>query len=212
MAAPNPPCIYVLAGPNGGGKSSIMGAMMLQAGADYFNPDLEARIQSEQIGISREEANSIAWRRGRDLLQRVIRERKTFAFETTLGGKTITSSLQEALSAGLEVRIWYVCLATPELHIERVRSRVAQGGHTIPEDRIRARFDRSRKNLVRLLPKVTELRIFDNSIEADPRSGKKPRPKLILHLRKGLIVSVCDPTETPEWAKPIVAAAMRLRP
>ena len=62
------PCICVLAGPNGGGKSSILGAMMLEAGPDYFNPDIEAtRIQAENPRISREEANSIAWRLGRDL-------------------------------------------------------------------------------------------------------------------------------------------------
>jgi len=83
-AAPAP-CLYVLAGTNGAGKSSIGGAMFLQAGVEYFNPDQAARlILARNQGLSQTEANSAAWHRGRHLLERAIAERKTFAFETTL--------------------------------------------------------------------------------------------------------------------------------
>jgi predicted ABC-type ATPase len=188
-----------------------MGAMVLASGADYYNPDSEAtRIQKTTPGISRETANSIAWNQGRDLLDQVIRERKTFAFETTLGGATIASLLAKALANGLEVRIWFVSLSTPELHIARVRSRVARGGHDIPEDKIRERFDRSRQNLIQLLPGLTELRLFDNSIEGDPAKGIAPSPKLILHFRLGKIITACAPHQTPDWAKAIVEVATRL--
>lgn len=204
-------CIYVLAGSNGAGKSSILGAMMLEAGADYFNPDLEARrVRSANPGISQEEANGIAWRLGRDLLERAIREQKTFALETTLGGTTIASLLESALSDGLEVRVWFVGLATPELHIARVRSRVARGGHDIPDAKIRERFDRSRQNLIRLLPLLTELRLFDNSTEADLEGGVPPQPKLILHFRKRKIIEACEVLKVPDWAKPVVEMARRI--
>ena len=96
----------------------------------------------------------------------------TFAFETTLGGKTITALLERALGAGGEVRIWYVGLSTPELHLARVRARVARGGHDIPEAQIRARYDASRLNLIRMLPHLTELRVYDNSVEAVPQHGR----------------------------------------
>jgi predicted ABC-type ATPase len=209
-AASRKPCIYVLAGPNGAGKSSILGAMMLEARGDYFNPDVVAtRLQTAHPHFSREEVNSIAWNFGRDLLERVIRGRQNFAFETTLGGKTITSLLDRAVSAGLQVRLWFVCLATPELHIQRVRARVLLGGHDIPEQRIRERYERSRENLLRLLPKLTELRLYDNSFEAALRRHVAPRPKLVLHCRAGRIVSSCPPAETPGWAKPIVEVAIR---
>ena len=209
-AASPTPCIYVLAGPNGGGKSSIMGALMLQSGADYFNPDLEAkRLQKQHPHLSRQEANSTAWNMGRDLLERVIQERKTFAFETTLGGSTIASLHARALEQGLEVRMWFVCLATPELHIERVRARVVRGGHDIPEQKIRERYRRSRENLLRLLPKLTELRLYDNSFEADFAKQIAPQPRAVLHFRAGKIVSSCAP-DTPDWAKPIVEVAIRL--
>jgi predicted ABC-type ATPase len=117
--------------------------------------------------------------------------------------------LQEALASGLEVRIWYVGLATPELHVARVRSRVARGGHNIPEETIRERYHRSRLNLIRLIPQLTELRVYDNSIEADPHTGALPQPTLILHVDEGRIVNSCDLATAPEWAKPILLTALK---
>lgn len=205
------PCLYVLAGTNGAGKSSLGGAMFRESGADYFNPDEAAlRLRSANPGMAQEEANSAAWRQGKRLLERAISERLNFAFETTLGGHTIAGLLRQALSEKIEVRIWYVGLATPELHIARVRSRVAAGGHDIPEARIRERYEKSVLNLVDLMPKLTELRVFDNSEEGDPRRGLAPRPRLLLHMNHGKIVDSCELTRTPEWAKPILVTAMKL--
>lgn len=210
--APPVSCIYVLAGTNGAGKSSIGGAMLLERGVEYFNPDeAAARIRSANPGIAVEEANSAAWRQGRRLLERAIAERLSFAFETTLGGRTIAALLASALSAGLDVRIWYVGLSSPELHIARVRSRVARGGHDIPDAIIRERYDRSRLNLIELMLKLTELRVYDNSREADPHAGLAPEPALILHLARGRIVSSCELSDTPDWAKPILQAAIGSR-
>jgi predicted ABC-type ATPase len=205
------PCIYVLAGTNGAGKSSIGGAMILEAGSTYFNPDEAARrIRSENPHISQEQANSEAWSQGKRLLERAIAERLDYAFETTLGGNTITGLLRKALSENIEVRIWYVGLQGPELHIERVRARVASGGHDIPEAKIRERYNGSRLNLIDLLPKLTELRVYDNSEDGDPRTGAPPKPKLLLHLVRGKIVGPDNLTLTPEWARPILTEAMKL--
>src|SRR5262249_11946900 len=146
-AAPTP-CIYVLAGTNGAGKSSIGGAMFLRAGVDYFNPDHAARlILATHPGLTQTDANSAAWHQVRRLLERAIAEGKTFAFETTLGGTTITTLLERALASARAVRVWYVGVNGPELHIARVRARVARGGHDIPAEQVRVRYDRSRFNL-----------------------------------------------------------------
>lgn len=204
------PCIYVLAGTNGAGKSSIGGAMLLEEGVEYFNPDEAARlIVSANPGTTQEKANSAAWHEGRRLLERAIAERGDFAFETTIGGHTITALLDQALADGSDVRIWFAGLKSPGLHIARVRSRVARGGHDIPEATIRDRYNRSRLNLIRLLPKLTELRVYDNSEEADPFTGIAPAPLLILHVARGTIIRSCKLALTPDWAKPIVAAAMK---
>ena len=203
--------IFVLAGTNGAGKSSLAGAMFRRSGADYFNPDeATARILAANPGISTAEANSAAWHQGKRLLERAIAERLDFAFETTLGGHTISALLRKALAAGIEVRIWFVGLSSPELHIARVRSRVARGGHDIPDAKIRERYDQSRINLIELMPRLTELRVFDNSVEADPHAGRAPRPTLVLHLAKGKIVKMVNLAETPQWARALVAAAVKI--
>lgn len=202
--------VYVLAGTNGAGKSSIAGAMLLRQRVEYFNPDEAARrILAANPGISQTRANGAAWHEGKRLLERAIAERLDFVFETTLGGRTITGLLERAASLGIEVRMWYVGLSSPEHHIARVRARVAKGGHDIPESRIRERYHASRLNLIRLLPSLSELWVYDNSEEADPDAGMAPEPKLVVHIRRGAIVGPRDLSRTPDWAKAIVAAAMK---
>jgi predicted ABC-type ATPase len=183
---------------------------LLQHGVEYFNPDEAARrILAANPTITQQDATSAAWQEGKRLLERAITERLNFAFETTLGGNTIPALLETALESGIEVRVWYVGLNTPERHIARVRSRVGRGGHDIPETKIRERYHRSRLNLVRLIGKLTELRVYDNSEEADPHTGALPDPMLILHLDKGKVVDSCDLTTAPEWTKPILFAALK---
>jgi len=126
------PRIYVLAGTNGAGKSSIAGAMLTEEGVEYFNPDEAAElIRVANPGITLEQSQSAAWDEGRRLLERAINERLDYAFETTLGGRTIPALLEKAMEAGIEVRIWYVGLTNTELHIARVHARVKRGGHDI---------------------------------------------------------------------------------
>jgi predicted ABC-type ATPase len=199
-----------LAGANGAGKSSIAGAMVRRAGGDYFDPDEAARrIRAANVRITQEDANSAAWLEGTRLLRRAIAERLNFAFETTLGGRTITALLEEAALNGALVYVWYAGLTSPDLHVARVRERVARGGHAIREETIRRRYDSSRLNLIRLLPHLAELRLYDNSEEANPQHGIAPEPALLLHSSNGAVVSMRRLRDIPSWAKPIVAVALR---
>ena len=204
------PCFWVLAGTNGAGKSSVGGEFLRRAGGDYFNPDEVARrIRDVRPGYSQAQANGAAWAEGVRQLGEAIRLRREHFFETTLGGETVARLLESALAAGIEVRIWYVGLTSPELHIARVAARVDKGGHDIPESDIRRRYDNSRRNLIQLLPRLTELRVHDNSAEADPDRQKNPAPRMVLHVQRGKVLGPADLTHTPEWAKPIVSAALK---
>lgn len=218
---PTPPAprIFVLAGTNGAGKSSIGGAMIRHRGGLYFNPDEAARaIRERNPQLSQTQANSAAWHEGKRLLQQAIAARRDYAFETTLGGNSVVKLLEEAARQGYEVRIWYAGLASPEHHIERVKARVAKGGHDIPEADIRRRFDHSRLQLIRLLPHLAELRVYDNTAQADPTAGVPPKPMLVMHWQgasvlgepRGRVMAPADLRATPHWAKPIVAAALKL--
>ncbi|MEO8383631.1 MAG: zeta toxin family protein [Betaproteobacteria bacterium] len=211
MTAAQAPRIHILAGVNGAGKSSIGGAAIRQSGAYYFNPDEAARrLMAANSGLNLRDANSVAWEEGRRLLKRAIQERLNFAFETTLGASTMTNLLIQAADAGFELHVWYAGLASPELHIERVQLRVRHGGHDIPEADIRRRYRTSRLNLIRLLPRLASLHLYDNSIDADPAIGQLPVPRLLLHLDQGMLRGPKDLSATPVWAKPIVAVALKL--
>lgn len=183
--------------------------MVRAFGADYYNPDEAAReIRRANPALGQREANGLAWGKGRDLLRRAIDERKDFVLESTLGAHTIPAMLAEAADAGAAVHIWFVGLDRVERHLARVRARVRAGGHDIPEADIRRRYETSRENLAWLMPKLASLRVYDNSTEADPASGKSPRPQLVLHLEGGRIVAPGSLRATPNWAKALVAKAI----
>lgn len=205
-----PPTIWVIAGPNGGGKSSIVGEMIRESGADYFNPDeLTSRLIEQHPDLSPDDANALAWEAGRRRLEEAIANKQSFAFETTLGGRTITRLLHRAALRGILLKIWYIALDSADRHIARVNARIARGGHMVPPDRIRERYDQSRANLARLIPKVSALKVYDNSYEADVDAAEPPRPTLVLEFVGGRIRNRERLNTTPVWARPIAAAALK---
>ncbi|MCC7633967.1 hypothetical protein [Stenotrophomonas rhizophila] len=201
--------ILVLAGVNGAGKSSLLGTWLEQEGLSWFNPDSFTRALVD-AGWELGEANAAAWNEGARRLRQAIADGSDFAFETTLGGNTIPQLLRQACQSH-EVAIWFCGLDSVELHIARVAARVAGGGHDIPHDKIRARFDTARENLIDLLPHLAELHVYDNSAPADAQGRVEPLPLLQVD-RSGLHypVSVAELLHTPDWAKPIVMRAMEL--
>ncbi len=203
------PGIFVLAGPNGAGKSSVGGQAFTRNDGSYFNPDTVTRdILRANPGMTLDVANAAAWKKGFDLLDASIRSGTRYAFETTLGGQSITKKLLETCANGIPVYIWYCALATPELHIKRVAQRVQKGGHDIPEKKIRERYQSSRENLIALLPYLAGVRVFDNSREYT----EAPAPLLLLSMNREKVIETAELAMVPEWAKSIVAAAAEIDP
>ena len=203
------PVLFVLAGVNGAGKSSIGGHLLTQAGLAWFNPDTCARELVREHGYGQEDANIAAWNEGVRRLDLAVRTRKTYAFETTLGGDTITQKLMAA-SASHDVLVWFCGLRDAAQHIQRVRLRVARGGHDIPEDRIRQRCRTSLLNLIILMPRLAQqLRAYDNSVDVAVGTAV-PEPRLVLGMDQGRLTFPITPDDiraTPDWAKALVAAA-----
>ena len=174
-------------------------------------PDTIAQqIRDLQPDISLTLANAHAWQIGKSLLKQAMAGGQDYRFETTLGGRTITQLLEKAARSGHRLQVWFCGLASADLHIRRVRSRVAHGGHDIPVEKIRERWNRSRENLIRLLPLIDHLRVYDNSSEADPAAGRQPQPGLLLEMQRGKITAPADLSNAPDWARPIIAAAIHL--
>jgi len=205
------PFILVLAGVNGAGKSSVGGALLAEHGLAWYNPDSYARELVSQLGLDIEDANGRAWEYGRAQLADAIANRRNHAFETTLGANSIPELLAKA-SRSHDVVMIFCGLASAEMHLRRVQARVAVGGHDIPVGKIRERWTRSRMNLIRLMPLLARLQVFDNSAEAAPGEDI-PDPVLLLEMIGGrLVFPEADDTAaleaTPEWARPIVQAAI----
>jgi len=197
--------ITVLAGVNGAGKSSVAGANLRHNGADYFNPDEVARaLRTANSGLAVTEANARAWQMGYEQLLRAIDEGRDYIFETTLGGNTICQTLHDAIGQGEEVRIFFVGLASPELHIARVAARVSRGGHPIPEAKIRERWISAIHNLMGLIPRCSAVNVFDNSAED---TGSGPHLVCLFALHGDQFISPpVDPM--PAWAKPLASVAI----
>lgn len=206
------PTLYVLAGVNGAGKSSIGGYLLERNGLTWFNPDTFAREFKAATGCDQETANARAWQEGMRRLDEAIANGVSHAFETTLGGKTVTAKILEATKTH-NVLIWFCGLSSPELHISRVKARVAAGGHPIPDEKIRERYPLAQLNLIKLMPNAAYIQVYDNSTEA-ASDGTIPDPLRVLEMENGRVISPApDDLKAlriaPEWTKSILEAALR---
>ena len=206
------PVLYVLAGVNGAGKSSIGGHLLEREGLTWFNPDTFARELKVATGCDQETANAQAWQEGMRRLEEAIASRSNHAFETTLGGTSVTAKILQAAKTHA-VLIWFCGLSSPELHIARVEARVKAGGHPIPEEKIRERYPLAQMNLIKLMPHAAYIKVYDNSAEA-AADGTVPDPMLVLETENGRVISPAPDDfyalqRTPEWTKAILEAALR---
>jgi predicted ABC-type ATPase len=173
----------------------------------YFNPDVLAHelVKAEKRA---DDANGLAWRIGYERLRRAVDRGENFAFETTLGGQSIVGELHRAMKLGRDVHVIYVGLSSVDLHVARVKARVARGGHDIPTSKIRERYSKSLTNLVTLIGKASTVHVLDNSNESQ---DGVPTAKTVLRMQAKKIVEPSLSTlmvTCPEWAKPIAAAAI----
>jgi predicted ABC-type ATPase len=206
------PVLYVLAGVNGAGKSSIGGHVLELDGESWFNPDTFAREYKAATECDQETANGVAWQEGMQRLEEAIAKGEGYVFETTLGGGSVTAKILAATKTH-DVLIWFCGLSSPEQHIARVEARVVAGGHPIPEEKIRERYRQAPMNLIKLMPHVAYIRVYDNTEEA-AADGTVPDPVLVLEMENGKAISPApDDLEVlqraPEWTKPILEAALR---
>ncbi|MFT4070601.1 MAG: zeta toxin family protein [Dysgonamonadaceae bacterium] len=171
--------LYIISGCNGAGKTTASFTLLpdIMDCKEFVNADEIAKglspFQPDKAAI---DAGRIMIRRMEDLL---VRD-QDFAIETTLATKSYVEFIERAHTRGYKVTLIYFWLNSVELAIERVRARVASGGHNIPEETIRRRYKSGNKNLSELyLRVVDEWLIIDNSTvppEVVANKGKNEEP------------------------------------
>jgi predicted ABC-type ATPase len=163
------PKVVVIAGPNGAGKSTTASAVLRNAlhVREFVNADTIA------AGLSAFSPETVAIAAGRLMLDRVrelARERRDFAFETTLASRSFVPWLKGLQADGYTFHLVYLWLPTVELALARVAERVRRGGHAVPEDVVRRRYGRSLANFFGLYRRFADSWVMlDNSVRRRPR-------------------------------------------
>ena len=149
----NRPRLLVFAGPNGSGKSTVTKGLPIVG--IYVNADDIKRISGCTDLEAAQEAEKI-----RSIL---LEEKQDFTFETVLSTDRNLELLRRAKEAGYEIQAVFVLTCSSDINVRRVQERVRNGGHDVPEEKIRSRYTRSIKNLAKLVRIADRTRVIDNS-------------------------------------------------
>lgn len=175
----------IIAGPNGAGKTTAASVILPKFDLlEFVNADTIAR------GLSAFSPESVAMAAGRIMLDR-LKDLATlghsFAFETTLASRTFAPWLRGLREEGYQVELVFCWLPSPEMSIQRVAHRVRSGGHFVPDEDVRRRYQAGLRNFFQLYRPIAQTwRLYDTTGE----------PRLIAQCNQGLVIA--DPTL---WSK-----------
>lgn len=156
------PIVIAIGGSNGAGKSTFYESFLADSGLRFVNAD----VLADKLGISAYEAAEMA----AAIRSAFVGQRESFIFETVLsdpiGDKVDLLASYAAL--GYTVVLIFIRLASVQESVERVAMRVSQGGHDVPDEKLRARFARTQANLERAILRLPHVVIYNNSDLANP--------------------------------------------
>lgn len=156
------PIVITIAGSNGAGKSTFYESFLADSGLRFVNAD----VLADKLGIFAYEAAEMA----SVIRAALVRQHESFIFETVLsdpiGDKV--DMLASYVSLGYTVVLIFIRLDSVQDSIGRVAMRVSQGGHDVPDEKLRMRFERTRANLERAIQRLPHVVIYSNSDLANP--------------------------------------------
>ncbi len=197
MAVAARPTLHIIAGPNGAGKTTLYETRIkgFTAGADFVNADLLAlgRYGHPARTVKQsEEGQRLAEARRHQLMAR----RMSLVTESTFSHPSKLDLVRHARSVGYRIVLYHVNIADPELAVRRVEARVAEGGHPVPDQRIRDRYARNQALIREAVLLADRAFVFDNSALDEPA-------RRLLSFEQGRIAKRSDPL--PQWAANLYA-------
>ena len=189
MAPSIRPTLIVLAGPNGSGKSSLYETRIAPSfSVPFINADI---IQRDELGESDVNAAYKAARIAAERRDEFLAQRRSFVTESVFSHPSKLDFIREAKKLDYRVMIFHVCVEDPDLSVARVGERVKEGGHPVPEEKIRQRYDRNGPLIRQAALESDVAHVYDNS-----KLNHLPQRVLSFSSGKSSFVA----TRVPEWA------------
>lgn len=185
----------MLAGPNGSGKSTLYETRIApNLAVPFINADQiqKDELRDGDLNVSYEAARVAAERR-----EEFLSERMSFATETVFSHPSKLDLIKRARKLGYRIMIFHICVDSPDLSVARVAERVKEGGHAVPEVKIRDRYDRNGPIIRQAVLLSDAALIFDNSLLNQP-------PRQVMSFLDGKVTFVVP--QLPEWALKIYGA------
>jgi len=175
--------VYIITGPNGSGKTTFAHTFLPEYAkcTNFINADLIAQ------GLAPFGPRSAALKAGKLVLEQIrefSRRGADFAFETTLSGRSYARVFKDLKTRGYSLTLFFLWIPRPELAISRIKERVADGGHDVPEMDVKRRFERGIRNFFMLYrPLLDSWTLFDNS---------SAKPVVIAEEKAGAVTVICE--------------------
>jgi predicted ABC-type ATPase len=186
------PTLIAIAGPNGAGKSTFHYAQTSYTGLPFVNADVIAA----ETGVGAYEAAEIAETIRRERFAR----RESFIFETVFSDPVAEKLgfLEEAISVGYTVVLFFIGISSADVSMDRVGMRVLEGGHSVPGDKLTTRYPRTLENLRLSMLRLPLVLVYDNDNLRDPH-------RFVLAAGNGVILEEAAPI--PNWLRPLLPKA-----
>lgn len=197
------PLFHLIAGPNGAGKTTFYEQWLrARTDAPFVNADLLAREALGRWSEDREEA-----RLGQELAEArrvaLMAEARSLVAETTFSHPSKLDLLHAARQAGYRIAVYHLSVVDADFAVERVADREAQGGHPVPAEKVRGRYERNGP-LIRDAVRLADFGyVFDNSVDGRP-------PRLLATFVAGAPTRVA--ADLPAWADSLYGADVALQP
>ena len=172
------PRMIMIAGANGVGKSTLYDAVIKNIiKVPFINADI---IQKDELQDQTMEGSYAAAKVAEQRRNEYLASKKSFVTESTFSHPSKLDLIIKAQELGFNIHLYHVSVQSPDLCVKRVENRVLLGGHNVPEDKIRSRYERNQQVIRAAALKSDYTAVFDNS-------ALKQAPTLLLTMKNGFV-------------------------